>query len=100
MVTLAGFCSFARDGRLRYHRSAIPREWVVTPRGPMFRNFVGVGPSAARGHVTRISLFHLIPAVIPLIPGTMFRNFGGVGRTPRGTMFRNSEGGGGGGVGR
>jgi hypothetical protein len=48
----------------------------------MSRNSVGVGPSAARGHVTRISLFHRIPAVlvIPLIPGTMFRNSGGVGR--------------------
>jgi hypothetical protein len=38
----------------------------------MFRNSLRRGRSpSARGHVTRISLFHLIPAVIPLIPGTI-----------------------------
>ena len=58
----------------------------------MFRNSVGVGPSAARGHVTRISLFHLIPAVIPLIPGTMFRNFGGVGGLRTIYVFNTDEG--------
>jgi hypothetical protein len=49
-LLVAGLRSFARDGRLWCHRSAIPRGYVSpyvgTPRGPMFRNSVGVGPPA------------------------------------------------------
>jgi hypothetical protein len=51
------------------------------PHVPLFCR--GRSPSA-RGHFTWISLFHLIPTVIPLIPGIIFRNSGGVGRTPPG----------------
>jgi hypothetical protein len=53
--------------------------YLGTPRGPLFRNSVGVGPPP---RAVMLREFHPIPAVIPLIPGTMFRNSGGVGRTP------------------
>ena len=47
----AGFRSFARDGRLRCHRSAIPRGRVGPHRGTMFPNSGGEGRTPP-GHFT------------------------------------------------
>jgi hypothetical protein len=70
--------------------SVILGGWVGPPRGTLFRISGGVGPPPRAAILRGFPYSDLIPAVILLIPGIMFRNPGGWIGPPRGTMFRNS----------